>query len=109
MLMTHMPAQFRMPAVLVKEWRRRAAEYRPTNVEAADVYERCANELEELDVHTEGTPGEPGRLRRMRAEMIVPGLVVLGLIAAAVTGARRPILRAVGEPNDRGARTRPVI
>lgn len=54
--MTHVPPQFRMPVVLIEDWRRRAAECRASDPAIAAIYEQCADELEQLDVHTEGPP-----------------------------------------------------
>jgi hypothetical protein len=84
--MTHMPPQFRENAVLVEEWRYRAAELRRTNTGAADVYERCADELEQLDVQTERNPAHlpfgpvAGRAAWMRRRT----KVAMGLGAAGV-------------------------
>jgi len=89
--MTHMPPQFRQSAVLADQWRRRAAEHRVDNAAVADVYERCANELLELDIHTEGAPA--GAEWRSRANGLIRqtavGLVTAGAIAALVSAARR--------------------
>lgn len=96
--MTHMPPQFRTSTVLIEEWRQRAAEHRPSNHAAADVYERCADELEDLDVHTEGPPaGAASRRvpRQARVLGLATGLVAGGLFAAALNAARTP--RATGE------------
>lgn len=97
--MTHMPPQFRTPTVLIDEWRRRAAEYRPLDNAAAEVYERCASELQELDVHTEGAPvgtssraRTPGQARvfELAAALVAGGVFVAGLTAArTLTAARR--------------------
>jgi hypothetical protein len=43
-----------MPVVLIEDWRRRAAECRTSDPAGSAVYDQCANELEQLDVHTEG-------------------------------------------------------
>jgi hypothetical protein len=96
--MTHMPPQFRTPAVLIDEWRRRAAEYRLSDNAAAEVYERCANELQELDVHTEGAPAgaytrssTPAQVQMFR---LAAGLVAGGLFVAGLTAARTPRIMA---------------
>ena len=93
LIMTHMPPQFRQAAVLVDEWRRRADEHRVDNAAVADVYDRCASELLELDVHTEGAPaGAEWRRSRRNQELIrqtAVGLVTAGAMAALVSAARR--------------------
>jgi hypothetical protein len=87
--MTHMPAQFRVPTVLIQEWRRRAADSRLSNPAAADVYERCASELEELDVHTEGAPAHGGGSWRQSPTRHLTSTLPLGLalLAGAVFAA----------------------
>ena len=86
--MTHMPAQFRVPTVLIQEWRRRAADSRLSNPAAADAYERCASELEQLDVHTEGAPAYAGESwRRSPTRHLATLPLALALIAGAVFAA----------------------
>ena len=58
--MTHVPPQFRKPQVLVDEWRRRANAFRMSDPAVAEAFAQCADELSELDVHTESaTDGTP--------------------------------------------------
>lgn len=96
--MTHVPPQFRMPSVLIDEWRRRADQCRMSDPTAADAYERCADELRELDVRTEAaTDGSP--LYASRMEAMAPWLAVgalgVGLLgfARAVTHRQRRTFR----------------
>ena len=84
--MTHMPPQFRPPTVLIEEWRRRAAEQRTSNAAAAEVYDRCANELEELDVHTEGAPAGAAWWSAARGQTQMFRMA-MGLAAAMVLAA----------------------
>ena len=90
--MTHMPPQFRPPTVLIDEWRRRAAENRTSDPGAAEVYDRCANELEQLDVHTEGAPaGASWRTAAMaQTQMfrLALALAAAGVLAAGFASAR---------------------
>ena len=92
--MTHMPPQFRTSTVLIEEWRQRAAEHRPSNHAAADVYERCADELEDLDVHTEGAPAgassRPHMHKQVQMFRLAAGVVAGGLFVAALNAARTP-------------------
>lgn len=84
--MTHMPSHFRVPTVLIQEWRKRASESRLTNAAAAEVYERCAAELETLDVHTETMAENPRRWWRpaSRTEAIpLPLVMAVGAVLMA--------------------------
>ena len=94
--MTHVPPQFRMPSVLIDEWRRRADRCRMSDPTAADAYERCADELCELDVHTEAAT-DGSRLYASRMETMAPwlaagalGIGVLGFARAVTHRQRRP-------------------
>ena len=89
--MTHVPPQFRMPRVLIDEWRRRADEYRTTDPAVAQAYDRCAAELWELDVHTEsGTDGRPIYASRM--DVIAPWLAASAL-GFGIIGFAREVTR----------------
>jgi hypothetical protein len=81
--MTHIPPQFRGSGVLVDEWRRRSAAFELSDA-AAEVYRRCADELERLDVHTEGAA--PGPFRRARSPVRQGRNLafVISFVAAAV-------------------------
>ncbi len=93
--MTHVPPQFRMPRVLIDEWRRRAEQCRISDPTTADAYDRCADELLELDVHTEsGTDGRPIYASSM--ENIAPwlaasalGIGIVGLVSELARRQRR--------------------
>lgn len=89
--MTHMPPQFRPPTVLIDEWRRRAAENRASNPGAAEVYDRCASELEQLDVHTEGAPAgaswRTAAAAQTRMFRLALGLAAAGILAAGFASA----------------------
>ncbi len=91
--MTHIPPQFRTATVLITEWRRRAAEYGASNAGAAEAYERCANELERLDVHTEGAPAgamtRPGQMNMLRMGI---GVLAAGVLIAGLAASRTPRL-----------------
>ena len=87
--MTHVPPQFRKPQVLVDEWRRRANAFRMSDPAVAEAFAQCADELSELDVHTEsatdGTPLDGDWTLRMGA--VAPwlaasalGVGVIGLV-----------------------------
>jgi hypothetical protein len=101
--LTHMPPQFRMPSVLIEEWRARAAASRPLNEAAAEVYERCANELLTLDIHTEGAPAGASRRSRRAGQMplipVVAAFVATAVVVAGFTASRAPRTRtgSVGE------------
>jgi hypothetical protein len=82
-----------MPVVLVSEWRRRAAEQRAQSPAAADAYEKCAKELEELDVHTEGAPAGTETLQTRvdpRMVRLAVGLAAGAMVVAALASARVP-------------------
>jgi hypothetical protein len=87
-----------MPAVLIEDWRRRARECRMSNPAGAEVYEQCADELEQLDVHTEAaTDGSPLPFRRglpMAAASYVPWLAVGAVVAGVLGGVRGSRRRA---------------
>jgi hypothetical protein len=89
--MTHVPPQFRIPKVLIDEWRHRADEYRLTDPAVAQAYDRCAAELWELDVHTEsGTDGRP--LYASRMDVIAPWLAASAL-GFGIVGFAREVTR----------------
>ncbi len=90
--MTHVPPQFRMPRILIDEWRRRASQCRVNDPTSAEVYERCADELSELDVHTESaTDGTPLDAQRpVRMDAVVPWLAA-GTLGIGVLGLMREL------------------
>jgi len=61
------------------------------NAAVADVYDRCASELLELDIHTEGAPaGAEWRSRRSgHLTRTAAGLAAAGVVAALISAARR--------------------
>ena len=92
--MTHVPPQFRMPRILIDEWRRRASQCRLFDPASAEVYDRCADELGELDVHTEtATDGtsldRPGPIRM---DAVAPWLAA-GALGVGVLGLMREVAR----------------
>jgi len=92
--MTHVPPQFRMPRILIDEWRRRASQCRLHDPASADAYERCADELSELDVHTEAaTDGTPlSGQRSVRIDALMPWLAA-GATGIGVVGLMREMAR----------------
>ena len=99
--MTHVPPQFRMPQVLIDEWRRRADECRMTDPAAAEAYDRCADELCELDVHTEtATDGTPLHAPTAFAMDRVAPWLAAGALGAGVLGLLRGVARRRAHSGD---------